>query len=264
MGLKTKVENVIRGRTQDLKNQLNEGPLPLLPMRVFQALERRAGGPSDRDHRDIPVVINNFNRLDPLRRLVDWLQRAGMRRVYILDNDSSYPPLLDYYRSAPCEVIYRGVNGRAYGFFSSSVFLRFCRDYYIYTDPDVVPTEECPLDAVHHLFELLQRYPAYGKVGLGLKIDDLPAHYDKHADVVAWESKFWQDAVAPDVYRAPVDTTFALYRPFARGGHWLPALRTGGAHTARHLPWYEDSAHPTEEDNFYRSVIEGSSHWMQS
>jgi hypothetical protein len=55
------------------------------------------------------------------------------------------------------------------------------------------------------------------------------------------------------LFAAPVDTTLALYRP---GGRWhLSGMRTGGKYQARHLPWYVDSAHPTQEELYYRAHL---------
>jgi hypothetical protein len=89
-------------------------------------------------------------------------------------------------------------------------------------------------------------------VGFGLRIDDLPAAYAHRDAVIAWEQRFWQDEVEHGVFRAPIDTTFAMTRP--RVGYVLePALRTGPPYVARHLGWYVDSAHPTDELLYYRS-----------
>ena len=46
--------------------------------------------------RKIPILINSFNRLDCLRGLVDWLRGAGYADIIIIDNASSFPPLLSY------------------------------------------------------------------------------------------------------------------------------------------------------------------------
>ena len=51
-----------------------------------------------------------------------------------------------------------------------------------------------------------------------------------------------------NVYRAPIDTTFALYRPFTYGGYWLKSGRTGHPFIANHLPWHDDE-HNNEEKN---------------
>jgi hypothetical protein len=200
----------------------------------------------------IPIIINCRDRLTPLLELLAWLGRARHDRIYLLDNDSTYPPLLDYYERTPHEVIRLGRNGGAYSPWRSGLVERLCRDtYYAVTDPDIVPIRECPLDAIDRFRQLLERYPDAVKVGFGLKIDDLPNRYRFAAHVCAWERRFWSDPVAPGVYRAAIDTTFALYRPAAPFAQY-PALRTGGAYVARHLPWYIDSAQPGEEEGFYR------------
>jgi hypothetical protein len=41
-----------------------------------------------------PVIIIVRDRLKPLALLVDWLERAGAQRLVLLDNDSTYPPLV--------------------------------------------------------------------------------------------------------------------------------------------------------------------------
>ena len=46
--------------------------------------------------RKIPILVNSFNRLDCLRGLVDWLRGAGYADIIIIDNASSFPPLLSY------------------------------------------------------------------------------------------------------------------------------------------------------------------------
>src|SRR5262245_35982517 len=50
-------------------------------------------------HRQVPVIINSFNRLGSLRRLMAWLLRAGQEKIVIVDNASRYQPLLDYLAS---------------------------------------------------------------------------------------------------------------------------------------------------------------------
>lgn len=119
------------------------------------------------------------------------------------------------------------------------------------TDPDVVPVEECPLDAVDRFRDLLDRHAHLHKAGFGLRIDDLPDHYALAQQVRDWERRFWADEIEPGVFRADIDTTFALYRPMRRHleSH---AVRTGHPYVARHLPWYLDSANLSDEDRYYR------------
>jgi hypothetical protein len=217
-----------------------------------ELLARRSVGRSaGRRHpaADTLVLIIARDRLTPLRDLLGWLERIGQRRIAILDNDSAYPPLLQFYEETPHQVLPLGRNlGHEAPWRTHAVAL--ADGPFIVTDPDVVPTQECPDDAVDHLHDLLERYPDFLKVGFGLKIDDLPASYPLRDDVIAWESQFWSQEVEPNVYSAPIDTTFALYR---HGSPYriFPALRTGEPYVARHLSWYADANHPSEEDRFY-------------
>lgn len=199
----------------------------------------------------MPVIVTVRDRLTPLLELLAWLERVPGVRVILLDNDSAYPPLLDHLATSPHEVVRLGRNLGQRSAWLSGVAQRVgLTRHYVVTDPDVVPSAECPLDVFARFAELLARHPDVGRVGIGLRIDDLPPG-PRSDDVVLWESQFWEHEVEPGVYRADVDTTLALYRagtPVKSSG----ALRTGHPYVARHLPWYEDPAAPSDEELFYR------------
>lgn len=204
------------------------------------------------DYRDIPVVINNYNRISHLLKLIDWLEKAEMQNIYIIDNASTYQPLLDYYNTTKHNVIKLNANLGYKAFWDTSIHLWFKGLPYIYTDPDVVPIEECPADAVRFLQEILNMYKKINKVGFGLKIDDIPDFYQNKLAVIEWEKKYWEQPVAKDLYKADIDTTFALYRSNSVKQQWGKTFRTGGKYLARHLPWYENPDSLSEEEIFYR------------
>lgn len=218
---------------------------------------------SEVDPKQIPVVINNRNRYTYLMQLIAWLEKAGMKNIIILDNDSTYPKLLEYYADTDHRVVKLGANVGHLALWKSALYDEIKSRYYIYTDPDVVPSENCPSDLSLFLLKQLEKYSSIEKIGLGLKIDDLPDHYFNKQKVIEWESKYWKNIVAPGIYNAEVDTTFALYRPFTDGKTWVaPAYRTGEPYVAHHLPWYENSADPGEENEYYSShARQGASHW---
>jgi hypothetical protein len=200
-----------------------------------------------------PIFITCRDRVTGLIQLVDWLERAGHERIYLVDNHSAWPALLEYLDQTPHTVVRLRENaGHTAPWAAGAVEKYAPAERYVVTDPDVVPDEDCPLDAIEHLASIIDRYPIYRKVGLGLRIDDLPAHNALRDVVIAWESQFWMRKVRSGLYHAPVDTTFAIYE--ARCGHQTtPTARTGAPYVARHLPWYADSNAIDEEERFYRA-----------
>jgi hypothetical protein len=214
------------------------------------------------DFRAIPVVINNRNRLEPMLELIAFLERCGMTNIVIVDNDSRYPALLDYYSRTKHRVLFHGANRGPWAFWRSPFWREFRNDYYVYTDPDVVPCAECPADFMQVFYEALRSHPQVDKVGFALRIDDLP-QYVNQAAVIEWEKAHWAHPIGGLLYDAPIDTTFALYRPRARAGDWGKALRTGEPYWARHVPWYSHPDSPTEEEEFYaRSADRKVTHYV--
>lgn len=207
-----------------------------------------------------PIFINCRDRVSCLSALVDWLEKAGYENIYLLDNDSSYPPLLEYYEQTPHTVIRLKENLGHTALWKRDILDRYCkpRDYYVYSDPDVVPVEECPPDALELFAELLERYHTFVKVGFGLRIDDLPDHYEFKEEVVLWERQFWQGLTQASL-SLRLTRRFALYRGNTTYAIDC-ALRTGYPYLAP--PWYLDSGNLSEEERYYRRhTPEGVTHW---
>jgi hypothetical protein len=171
----------------------------------------------------------------------------------LLDNDSTYPPLKEFLAACPYRVVYleRNLGHTALWQMNEMRKLIF-QNWFVYSDPDVIPVESCPLDAVGEFYRLLCRFPRFVKAGFGLRFDDLPPHYHLRSRVMEWEKNQYKEEIQPNVFEADIDTTFALYRPgtpYCYG----PAIRTLGKYQARHLAWYVDSEKPDAEEIFYRS-----------
>ena len=58
------------------------------------------------DAKQIPIIINSFNRLSTLKLLIASLEERGWTNIHILDNCSTYPPLLEWFKTIPYEVIH--------------------------------------------------------------------------------------------------------------------------------------------------------------
>ena len=217
------------------------------------------------DARQIPIIINSFNRLTTLKQLISSLEQRGLTNIYILDNDSTYPPLLEWLKSSPYEVIHLPGNlGFKALWRHKPSRKRFCDDYYIYTDADLVLDEDCPADIVDRMFDLLKNtYPYAFKIGPSIRIDNLPDCYDRKQEVIDWESRYFEHPVDNGLYRAPIDTTFALYRPrigLSRRVS-LESYRMAAPYQIVHVPWYENSSAPTEEENYYKSHCRHVTAW---
>jgi hypothetical protein len=210
------------------------------------------------DYREIPVIINNYNRLDYLEPLIDWLEKAEMKNIFIIDNNSIYPKLLEYYEKTNHTVIKLNANIGYKALWHTSIHLWFKGLPYVYTDPDILPVDECPLDAVKYFQETLGKHTEINKVGFGLRIDNIPDYYPNKQAVLKWESQFWKDAIDNELFKADIDTTFALYRENSVNQQWGKSLRTGGNYVATHQPWYENPENPTENELFYRKLAKGS------
>jgi hypothetical protein len=212
-----------------------------------------------------PILITCRDRLSPLVALLTWLERSGQERIYLLDNASTYPPLLDFYRQTSHRVLRLGANVGQRAAWEAGIVEQCCPgEHYVVTDPDVVPVEDCPPDALDVFHDALQRFPTRCKAGFGLMVDDLPDHYRFAEEVRTWEAQFWEHELAPGLYDAQIDTTFALYRP------GVPfqidnSIRTGKPYVARHTAWYVNSSAPSEEERYYRRHARADvTHWNAS
>ena len=131
-------------------------------------------------------------------------------QIIIIDNASTYEPLLEYYNTLPYEIIRLSKNyghyaiGKVYDEYQKTYHLNSTN--YVYTDPDIIPIEDCPDTFLGYFSELLSKY-SLDKVGFGLKIDDLPDHFKLKADVIKWESQWFDNPITSNIFRAKIDTT---------------------------------------------------------
>lgn len=200
---------------------------------------------------NIPAIIISRDRAECLRSLVSWLETAGCEEIHIIDMCSTNPRLVEYLSHSLHTVHRLETNLGPHSIWKSGIVSAIAGDrYYIVSDPDVLPIEDCPTDAISFFMDVLRRYPSYVKVGFGLSIDDLPDFSGFADQLRAYESRYWQRRIRRNLYHARIDTTFALYRP---GGDFQlgPAIRTGYPYLARHLPWYEDPNNLSADERYY-------------
>lgn len=209
------------------------------------------------------AFIINFNRLLLPSRMADWLADHDGIRPVIVDNCSTYPPLLEYYETTPHEVFHMDVNRGCQAVHGLQHRARSPLSHYdvyehfIISDPDL-DLEGIPDDWLQELeLGLALDQPRAGTCGFGLRIDDVPAGVD-HMQGTAWSRPF----MGGRFYRASIDTTFALWRGLPRPG--FGAVRTGPPYVARHVPWYYQTLDDLPEDERYylASITPGKWNWF--
>ncbi|MBT9776252.1 glycosyltransferase family 2 protein [Clostridium sp. MCC353] len=208
-----------------------------------------------RNFYDIPIFIISFNRLSYLERLIVKLESMGYTNIKIIDNASTYPPLLEFYDKTQYEVFRLKENMGHMVFWKNDLFNVYRKDLYVVTDPDILPIDDCPKDILKEFYLYLKRFPRIRKAGFSLKIDDIPENSKLYREVMKWEKPYnlfhipFCKACAADV-----DTTFALYLPdfLDVSRHFITAVRTNYPYQSLHIPWYvTEDIEPTKEDLFY-------------
>lgn len=194
-----------------------------------------------------------FNRLTWAKKLAEDLTIRGIE-VILVDNCSTYPPLLEWYKTCPYKVHHMEQNVRAFGFFGSNVLSLFGNpSHYMVTDHDL-DISSLPHDFVDVLQKGLDLFPDIWKCGVSLEINDLPK--GKFADkVIEWESMFWRNEDR-GYYPASVATTLALYRGASpKSGDKYSGVRAARPYTVKHLSWYQTKAEieASEEEMYYYS-----------
>jgi len=238
-------------------------PLYYFLFRVKIALYAKLYRSKISDGFSVPIIINNFNRVTYLRQLVESLESRGYHNIYIIDNASTYPPLLKFYDSCKYKVFRLKENFGFRAFWESGIYKNFLKDYYVYTDSDVVPCNECPNDFLDTFLKQMKKDNTIFKIGMGLKIDDLPECFANKGDVLEWEAQYHKNIYDAQFFEANVDTTFALYRPGLKqsANLYVKMLRSRAPIEAYHLPWYSDSKNLSEEDVYYIMHAKKSTHW---
>lgn len=254
MSVKTKIEKLQRY----FKHQLR-----LASNTIFNA-EVRA---QRKNPNLIPIIIINFNQLFYLKQLIESLQKRDYNNIVIIDNLSTYQPLLDYYKTIETEVnIHRLKTNEGHLSFweQSDLVKKYTKGYYVVTDADVVPISDCPDDFLNTFRILLNKAYDRAKVGFSLKLEDIPEYNPQREKIKDWEAKFWKTKIHPKAYKAEIDTTFALYRPGYnyQKKNFTKAWRTDFPLQARHGGWYINPNSLTEEQKYYQKTANESASWL--
>ena len=221
--------------------------------------------------KSIPIIIINFNQLDYLKKLIHFLQERKFENIIIIDNHSTYPPLLEYYMSlknVKIEMMEENFGNMVF-FKNESLQEKYGKGFFVLTDADIVPNENLPEDFMKVMMSILiKEFNTVNKVGFALDIENIPEYYVFKDKVIRWEKKFWKKKYkeTPLSYKAYIDTTFAIYKPFypTKFNHqeFLEGVRLAGDFTAIHGGWFVDINNLTEEQIYYQETSSSASSWL--
>ena len=103
-----------------------------------------------------PMYLTNWNRLSTTKKMVEDLFRLDTNsRISIIDNASTYPPLLEWYDQVKRDIniIRNTENKGCWTFFYSGHYSQCKEDYYIYSDADLELNPNMPTNWQEILME---------------------------------------------------------------------------------------------------------------
>jgi len=241
------------------------------------------------NRRPYPVFIITYNLVSTTKRMVEDILRMGGQPI-IIDNASTYPPLLDWYDSLKNnkDVHLVRLPGNFGPHFIYHNLLSIRKTYsgltgkklppeFFITDCDL-DLSEIPDDGIDVLYRIYDACKSqkriFLKIGFGLRIDDLPV-VPHLLRTITWESQFYKSCEKVSGIKvnaeAKIDTTFHLYdstllqraRNFIKRNpvqidFYSPAIRTYAPYVARHIPWYWEKEKLGEEETYYLQHINPS------
>jgi hypothetical protein len=212
----------------------------------------------------IPIFIISWNQYTYVKSMVEQLLQYPNMKIYIIDNASTYTPLLEYLKQIDgqnnIKVLYQPEN---YGHrvYERPEIYELGGEMYIVTDPDLKLNPKMPKNFLEIMSGLSEQYKT-NKIGLALDIkNDIDTTKTLNGQpgvtFAINESKYWEDPIKDpkyELYRAPIDTTFALInKKYRILGKMDNSIRIAGDFTAVHRPWTiaNKTEVPAEEMEYY-------------
>lgn len=201
----------------------------------------------------IPVYVSNRDRLGCLKAGLEFLCSLPNADVTVLDNASTYRPLLDYYASGcPAKVLRLPENLGPRVAWSGAVRLPSA-GYYVVTDGDLL-YDGVPPDVLEVMARGLEAYSDVCKVGLSEDYFDIPAG-PRRDSCEAWLGKFWTCRRDSFWWNGDIDCTFAMYRAGGPVCVYGPALRADRPYSCKQYGWYLDPKNLPADEAYYLAHI---------
>jgi hypothetical protein len=216
------------------------------------------------------IVILNRDRLHALKEQINVLINKGYSNITIIDNQSTYKPLLDWYKQSNLDIFYNDITSNSNEAFNDLIsvghpkFVDIIKDWYVFNDSDIIPVESVPNSFVEDLINYAKKYNK-SKVGMSIKIDDIDLNYPLNSWVYNYEKDYWTNGILDgevELYPHPIDTTFSVHSPGTRPIWSNDTLRVGVPYIVKHVPFYYDPNNLPEDEKYYiQHMNKRSSNW---
>lgn len=196
------------------------------------------------------IFISNRNYVSWPRAMAEKFIGEG-HEVIILDNASTYIPLLDWYSICGLEIIKLGNNG-GHALWTTDI-VPTLNEPFVSSDPDY-DLSTVPSDWDEVLLEGLKQFPQYNKFGFSWDESKVPPenpawiedNFVNHPDGLpaTWGNHI---KLPNNWYGYANDSSFALQRPHSPDQ--IGGIRKGRPYTGTHMPWHltlEPSKDPTK------------------
>jgi len=197
---------------------------------------------------NIPIIVICWNNYYFVKNFVDQLKKYN-QPIILLDNNSNYQPLLDYYKQIKIELgdkISIILLSKNYGHKVYLILKDQLPDIYLLSDPDLQFHKNMPINFAETFLNISNKYKSY-KVGSALDLSDKEKfvqckNYTGGKSIYDWEIQFWNNKIQDDyeMYYADIDTTFCLINNNYASDNTYKAIRIAGVYTVKHLPWYDN------------------------
>lgn len=224
---------------------------------------------SDLIKANIPAVIIGYNQPTYIKNMVSQLEKYT-KDIIILDNNSDYQPLLDYYQNDFKYTLLKMDKNYGHAVYRRDFLKNIVGDIFLLTDPDLKFNQNLPDNFIHELIRISNQFHS-GRVGFALFIDSEDIRTDvtfAGYSIKDWEIRFWQlrldYSYNPNLvlYSAPIDTTFGLFnRKYEEAGTDGNHIRVAGDFTCMHLPWhknFQDNLLPGEYEHYLKTTVTGT------
>lgn len=198
---------------------------------------------------EIPCLIISYNNVTFVKKICERIQENITDNIVILDNNSSFEPMIDFLNNCKFRTI-RFNKNHGHKVYELEEVKKDIGSIFLLTDPDIEISKSVDGKIIEKMIELSELYKIR-KIGLALEINSDEIREDiKYQDgktfwtIKEWERRYWTNRVANqelEMYWADVDTTFCLVNNnYADKPNNWPYIRLAGEYTSKHIPWYKN------------------------